>query len=705
MGEVYKARDTRLDRDVAIKQLIAQQTQRFEQEARAVAALSHPNICQIHDVGPDYLVFEFVDGAPLAGPVPPREALRLAVQIAGALDAAHRRGILHRDLKPANILVAHGGSDQPVVKLLDFGLAKLLDSDIDATRTIEGTVIGTAAYMSPEQADGRPTDARSDIFSFGAVLHEVLSGRRAFGGKTTMQVLTAVMHEEPPLVAAPPAVREIVRRCLEKRPENRFQTAAELKVALERAAQSLGQRDVTEPTPSIAVLPFANLSADKNNEYFSDGLAEEIISALTHVPGLKVIARTSSFAFKGKEQDIRRIAEALGVTNIVEGSVRKAGSHIRVTAQLIAAVDGTHLWSARYDRELADMFAIQDEIAVSIADALRVTLRTARVTRRALTTSVLAYEAYLKARQWQWTGATGGVGPAASVRAKHYYEQALAHDPSFAACYVGLAHHFLVLATYNAMAIDAAMSGMRDAAQRALEIDPSLSEAHAMLGIVAGIYDFDWKEAEHRFMLAMEQKPIPADVHLWYGVFYLVPHGRAVEAIPHHRLALGDDPLNPSFRAALAEAFAASGQWAQSESTAQEIIDFDSSQTWPHLLIVWTYAARGRIADAIASFNRSVEPRTAEFPDSARSAYLQGNEVVRTALKNAALGDVQPSSWPGLAYAIAHMLMLRGAAVPAADWMKQSIADHHPMAARLLGWSCWKANPRYTELRRMMNLD
>ncbi len=290
MGEVWKARDTRLDRMVAIKRLTAH-SERFEQEARAIAALNHPHICQIYDVGPDYLVLEYVEGRPLQGPLPVNDAIRLAIQIAAALEEAHARGILHRDLKPANVMVTPQGA----AKLLDFGLAKLLDADADVTRTLDGTVVGTAAYMSPEQAEGKPLDARSDIFSFGAVLYEMLSGTRAFAGQTSAQVVTAILRDDPPALQAPAGLERIVRRCLHKASAQRFQTMADVRAALEQLAAK-----PPELQPSIAVLPFANMSGDKDNEYFSDGLAEEIINALTRIPGLKVIARTSAFAFKDK---------------------------------------------------------------------------------------------------------------------------------------------------------------------------------------------------------------------------------------------------------------------------------------------------------------------------------------------------------------------------------------------------------------------
>jgi serine/threonine protein kinase len=327
MGEVYRARDARLDRDVAIKVLPENlatnpdRIHRFEQEARAIGALNHPHICQIHDVGPGYLVLEYIDGAPLRGPLAPTEAVRLMLQVADALDAAHQRGILHRDLKPANILVTTDGR----VKVLDFGLAKAMTPAQDVTRTTEGIVAGTAAYMSPEQAEGKPLDARSDIFSLGAVLYEMLSGIRAFGGTTMLRVLNAVLSDDPPALQAPAALERIVRRCLQKRPGDRFQTMADVRMALENTAREPIEGP-EEPRASIAVLAFTNMSADPENEYFSDGLAEEIINALTHVPGLKVIARTSAFAFKGKHDDIRRIAETLGVAHVLEGSVRKAGT-------------------------------------------------------------------------------------------------------------------------------------------------------------------------------------------------------------------------------------------------------------------------------------------------------------------------------------------------------------------------------------------
>jgi serine/threonine-protein kinase len=523
MGEVWKARDTRLDRIVAIKRLKERHSARFEQEARAIAALNHPHICQIHDIGPDYLVLEYIDGKPLAGPVPVADAMRLAKQIAEALDAAHRKAVIHRDLKPANIMVTSDGS----VKLLDFGIAKHM-GDSDETETIEGTMMGTAAYMSPEQAAGKPLDARSDIFSFGAVLYELLSGRQAFSGENSVSTMAAILHKEPAPLDALPALQQIVKRCLMKAPGERFPTMAEV-------SQALGVDLTLEEAalPSIAVLPFANMSGDKDNEYFGDGFAEEIINALAQIPGLKVTALTSAFAFRDKEQDIRKIAEALDVKTILEGSVRRSGNRIRVMAQLINANDGYHLWSQRYDREMADIFELQDEIAQAIASALKVKLSSPPPLQH-YKPNLPAYDALLKARYLFARG-----DEESPARCKEAFELAIALDPKFPLPYCEYGLYF-----WSRVASGQALAAIRANATKALELDPSLAEGHPMLGVVAGPYGLDWKEAANRFRLAMARNPVPPLVRTLYAYMYLVPVGRAAEALQEVGCALQEDPLN-----------------------------------------------------------------------------------------------------------------------------------------------------------------
>ena len=512
MGQVWKAQDTRLHRTVAIKHLSERYSARFEQEARAIAALNHPHICTLYDIGPDYLVMEYVDGQPLKGPLPAEEALRLARQIASALEAAHAKGILHRDLKPGNILVNASGA-----KLLDFGLAKLLD-DADATQTMG--IAGTPLYMSPEQVEGKPLDTRSDIFSFGVVLYELLTGRRPFDS------LASVLRDEPS-----PSGYDVIAKCLAKRPAQRPDSMTQVLAALHEM-----ERKPENSQPSIAVLPFANMSRDADDEFFSDGLAEEIINLLAHVPGLKVTARTSAFAFRGKEQDITKIAETLRVKTVLEGSVRRAGNRIRVTAQLINAADGYHVWSERYDRELTDVFAIQDEIAAAITGALQLKLGSAPTVRH--TPNMAAYEAYLKYRYYQWS-----FTPEALQRSRESLQRAIALDPKFALPYVGLADYQLALGVVGRLTGEQTMPPARKLAQRALELDPDLPEAHGMLGIVAGHYDYDWKECERRFGLAMAREPVSAPLREWHSTFHLAALGRAEEAKRQIDLVLDQDPL------------------------------------------------------------------------------------------------------------------------------------------------------------------
>ena len=415
--------------------------------------------------------------------------------------------------------------------------------------------------MSPEQAEGKPADARSDVFSFGAVLYEMLSGHRAFEGESAISTMAAVLHKEPGRLEAPPALERVVMRCLEKQAARRFQSMAELREALGKAAET---GTSVQQQPSIAVLPFANMSRDADDEYFSDGLAEEIINALTQVSGLKVIARTSAFAFKGKNEDIRKIAGTLGVSNVLEGSVRRAGNRLRVTAQLIHAADGTHLWSQRYDREMTDVFAVQDEIAAAITGALQVKLVVTPAVLRRYTPTLPAYEAYLKARH-HWAKIT----PESLARSKECYEQAIALDPGFALAHIGIANYFLLMAGGAGLVpAHQAMPLIRASARKALELDPSLPDAHATLGVVAGAYDYDWTEAERLFRLAMARDPVPPDVRNVYGYFYLLSIGRTEDAIQENERALQEDPLNLVFRLILAYALLRDGRYEDASTQA-----------------------------------------------------------------------------------------------------------------------------------------
>ncbi|HLG99934.1 MAG TPA: protein kinase [Bryobacteraceae bacterium] len=604
MGTVYKAVDKRLGRAVAIKMLQSGHSQRFEREAQAIAALNHPHICTLYDVGPDYLVMEYIDGAPIQGPLSPEEAVRLAIQIAGALEEAHSKGIIHRDLKPGNILVQKAS-----VKVLDFGLAKHEHEYVGpdgstVTQTQNGLIIGTAAYMSPEQAEGLPVDARSDIFSFGLVLYEMLSGHRAFPAAHAVTAMAAIIRDEPAPLETWPALQQIVARCLRKAPAERFQNMSELRAALEH---SLGRPEgesgpIVKRQPSIAVLPFANMSGDKDNEYFSDGLAEEIINALTRIAGLKVIARTSAFAFKGKQEDIRRIAEALGVANVLEGSVRRSGSRVRITVQLIAAADGSHLWSERYDRELTDIFAVQDEISQAIADALKLKLAGSDEVPARPTVNPEAHQAYLEGRYYTYQ-----MTVTALARAKECFERAIRLDPSFALPHIELALRAYYQTLFQNVRPRNVIPPALESLNHALRLYPASAEAYVLRGTIHAFYRFDWESAGEDFRRALELNPSLAAAHQRYSNWFLLPTGRMQEALAEAKRGLELDPMNVITRIGEWFVLSAAGHVQEEIECAQSML-----KLFPGFWIVCYEAAttgwlRGRYQDAISAIDDGLQ--------------------------------------------------------------------------------------------------
>jgi serine/threonine-protein kinase len=689
MGEVWKALDTRLGRTVAIKRLTAHH-HRFEQEARAISALNHPNICQIYDLGDDYFVLEYIEGEPLRGPLSPVEAIRALLPIARALEEAHRLGILHRDLKPANILISRSGT----AKLLDFGLAKVVTAEADVTQTAEGMLIGTATYMAPEQAKGQPADVRSDIFSFGAVLYELVTGRRAFTGNTSVQILAAVLHENPAPLRTGTELDRIITKCLQKNALERFQSMSELRAALEHALTGPATSE-----PSIAVLPFANLSADKENEYFSDGLAEEIINALTRIPGLKVTARTSAFAFKGREQDVRSIGEALDVRTVLEGSVRRAGNRIRVTAQLIDAADGYHLWSERYDAEMADVFAVQDEMATAIRKALQVKLSgRGRVPPR-YTPDVTCYEAYLKALH-----EAQKLTPQSLSQSQKWFEQAIALDPQFALAHSMYAFHYSQLANYGLLPVQTAMPIVRREARRALEIDPTLPDGHAMLGLVAALYDYDWPEAGRRFEQAMQLEPVPSQVRRNYALCYLLPIGRYREAADECARALSDDPLNLMSRLRFAQCLRAAGQLEQAQKEQRRALELDESLWFSHFLIGLDHLLDGEHDDALHHIERAYA--LAPWNPSAaglRAAALQRTGDTAQATDLVTQMEAAGSGPAALGLAIYHLLC--SDIDTCAGWTERAIAERHPAIFFFLVHAlALRRSHRWPALAKMLHL-
>ncbi len=631
MGAVYRARDTVLQRDVAVKTLSASgldtatRKLRFMQEARAASSLNHSNIVTIHDIGKDgdadYIAMEFVQGRTLeqlihgAG-LPLRDAVRYFIQIASALEAAHAAGIVHRDLKPTNVMITPAG----VVKVLDFGLAKLTDrtpvnSDQTVTGfaspTVEGTIMGTVAYMSPEQAEAKPVDPRSDIFSFGSVLYEAITGRRAFQGESSLSTLAAILRDQPVAPRqivrdVPPELERIVQRCLEKPRDLRFESMTEVKAALEQVA-ALETDSVSGPmtgavaaagrsAASIAVLPFANLSADKENEYFSDGLAEELINALAKVKGLRVTARTSAFAFRDKGQDVRAIAQALNVESVLEGSVRKSGNRIRITAQLIKASDGYHLWSERYDRELTDIFTIQDELTAAIVDALCQHLGlTGSVPqgKRNHTPDLEAYNALLRARyhRFRFTAESWQLARSAS-------ELAVQLDPEYAEAWANLAIFNIAEYALDMVEPGPCVAAARKAAERALELDETLGSAHAALGTIHAAYEYDWERARQHFAHALQFDPNSPDVLTQHAYWYLRPLGRAKEARAQYRRVLEMDPLSAFAQFIIAESYFFEGKYPEVIESSKRALDIEPHYWPPISITASSYALMGDLDQA-----------------------------------------------------------------------------------------------------------
>jgi serine/threonine-protein kinase len=622
---VWKGRDTRVDRVVAIKRLKGEHAQRFKHEARAIAALNHPHVCQLYDVGPDYL------SAPMLSS----------------------------------------------------------DATISAALTGPAAIVGTVAYMSPEQAQGQPVDTRSDVFSFGAVLYELLSGRQAFAGDTPFATLAAVVHETPPPLEAPAALERIVGRCLAKQPHDRFQSMAEVGVALERTVlRSLNQ------IPSIAVLPFSNMSRDADDEFFSDGLAEELINLLAHVPNLKVTARTSSFAFRGKEQDIRRIAEALGVQTILEGGVRRAGNRIRVTAQLINADDGYHLWSERYDRELTDVFAIQDEIAQAICVALQRSL----VAKPARHSPLFpAYEALLKARHHLRIYA-----PETYARAREYCEEAIALDPAYAAPHALLGFILLQSTTQTGMH-PAVAAAIRRKAQRALELDPLDSDPHFLLGAVAGLHDYDWGEAERELKIALASPSAPAEAH-WVHACVLSTFGRFEESAAEMRRTVELDPLTPLWRGILVAHLVCAAKYEEALDEGRKGLAIGENQIHPLLGMAEAYLALGRIGEACAAAEQAYR----NIPQHSMGAGCYAASLVRVGEQDRAaalvreIGDTPIPIWGRAWY---HLLCSE--MDEAARWYEEMIKSRElfaPVYANSLYTAELRTTPYWAKLARMMNL-
>ena len=555
MGKVYKVYDDKIKEKIALKLLKPDiirdnhTIERFRNELKLARKIRHKNVCQMFDLGEaegaHYITMEYVSGQDLkglmgqTGQLTVGTAVHIAKQICEGLVEAHNLGVVHRDLKPGNIMIDKKG----IVRIMDFGIARSLESK---GITENGMMIGTPTYMSPEQAEGAEVDQRSDIYSLGVILYEMLTGEVPFKGETPMAIALKHLNEnlrDPKSINTeiPSELSRAVLQCLEKKKEKRYQSAGEL---LSELIKAMEPRSIKIAAPrwknSIAVLPFENMSHDPEQEYFCDGITEELINSLTQIKGLRVIARTSSFVFKGKHEDIREIGQKLNVETLLEGSVRKSGNRLRITAQLVEVSDGSHLWSDRFDREMEDVFKIQDEISLAIVDKLKVKLlvgEKAELLKRS-TENLDAYHFYLKGRYFCWNRRTKA-GLSKSLRC---FEEAIEIDPGFALAYTGSANTYVYLGWMNYLPPKVAFKKARKMAVKSLDIDGTIGEAHSAVAWIKDLYDWDWIGAKRGFEKAISINPADADAHHKYS-HLLAEMGHFDEALAAMDRALELEPL------------------------------------------------------------------------------------------------------------------------------------------------------------------
>ncbi len=622
MGVVYKAEDTRLKRTVALKFLAPvvltseEEAARFANEARAAAALDHPNICTIHEIdhsdGQTFIAMGYVEGKSLrdkiaSGPLNVDKAIDIAIQIAEGLREAHEKGIVHRDIKSGNIMVTGKGQ----AKIMDFGLAKMTKGQFTNKKR---TTLGTAAYMSPEQARGEEVDQRTDIWSLGVVLYEMISGQLPFRGEYEQAIIYSILNEEPQPVTdlrpgLPQGIERILDKALAKDSDKRYQQAAGILADLKASAEELKLVAAGElPKPSIAVLPFTNLSADPEQQYFCDGMAEEIINSLAQVEGLRVVARTSAFSFRERQVDIREIGKELNVRTLLEGSVRKAGNRVRITAQLVSVADGYHLWSEKYDRDVGqlccpeDIFAIQDEISLAIVDRLKVKLlgeEKAKLLKRH-TGNLDAYDLYLKGRYF-WNRRT----EADIKKSIEYFNQAIHTDPRYALAYAGLADSYITLQDYSSVPPQQLHPKAKEAAEKSLEIDGTLAEAHTSMGQVAFRY-WDWKGAEKEYKRALELNPNYPTAHHWYALL-LMYSGRFDEAVYQIEKALALDSLSLVINRNVALVLFYARRYDQALTALQKTFELDPNFSLVHATLGRIYLQKSRYEEALAEAQKEKE--------------------------------------------------------------------------------------------------
>jgi serine/threonine protein kinase/Tfp pilus assembly protein PilF len=724
MGVVYRAEDTKLKRSVALKFLPPDLTrdsnakERFVREAQAASALDHPNICTVYEIdetedGRTFICMACYDGDTLKtkieqGPLSLENSIDIASHIARGLSAAHGKEMVHRDIKPGNVFIASDGQ----VKILDFGLAKL----VGQTRlTKTGNTVGTVAYMSPEQARGETVDRQTDIWSLGVVLHEMLTGELPFKSEYEQAALYGILNEDPTSVTAlrsevPEELGQIVSKALAKSPDDRYGSAEDIIADLSRVGEkkesaATGKGILPEPShlPSIAILPFANLSADKEQDYFCDGMTEEIINVLAQLQGLRVVARTSTFAFRGTDLDAREVGKRLNVERLLEGSVRKAGDTVRITAQLINVSDGYHLWSERYDREMKNVFSIQDEIARSIAGELEVKLGKKEGASLASprTVDLDAYNLFLEGRFY--SNKLTGEG---NRKAIELFEQAIGKDPRFAAAYaeLGLVHAMEIL--WENVPPHEGMPKLRELAKKALDIDDRVANAHTAMAIVYFLYDWNLTAAEEEYKKAIELEPNSASAHMYYALF-LMTRRRHEEGLAEARFAQKLDPLSDRINAWVGKILAFAGHYDEAIRELDKELARAPEYWNGHLMLSLVHLNEGNAREALEAAERALElAGDSSYPlmQVAMTYYLVGDRTradeLFARLKEKAEGEYVPSMffvWNHLA---------RGEMEEALRWLDRAFEEHD-------GWMCFYTlvpmlipdEPRFLEKFRRIGFE
>jgi eukaryotic-like serine/threonine-protein kinase len=758
MGEVYRARDTKLGRDVALKVLPARFTAdldrvgRFEREARLLATLNHAHIGAIYGFensgAVSALVLELVEGPTLAdrlanGPLPATQALHIAGQIAEALEAAHEKGIIHRDLKPANIKITPDGA----VKVLDFGLAKAAASDrhpqdlshlptmtIDITS--EGTIAGTPGYMSPEQARGQSVDKRTDIWAFGCVLYEMLTGRGPFAGSTIPDIFVSILEREPDWSAlpekTPPRVRQLLQRCLEKDPKARLRDIGDARIELTAKQDASGlivsrrrliqasaivgvvivtvaagvavfspSKPVT-PIRAVAVLPLENLSGDPEQEYFADGMTEQLTADLSAISTLRVISRTSVMQFKKARKPLSEIARELNVDAVIEGSVVRVGEQVRITAKLIRAATEDTLWAQSYERDLRDVLGLQSEVARSIASEVNITLTPQEQVRLATArpVNVEAHQQLLLGRFHLNKGRGEGLN-----KAVEHFELAIAKDPGDASAYAGLAEAHIGLSS-DYVRPHEAMPKAKTAALTALKLDESLAEAHAALGFIHLIYDWDGPAAERELRRAIQLNPSLATARLNYSA-YLGTQGRHDQAVQEVRRAVALDPLSARTHANGTGILIVAGRLDEAIELAQKGLELEPNNGFVLALQGVAYAEKGRFQEAVSNLQKAAQldknPTILAFGAHVHALAGQRDEA-RKLIRSVEEGTQNRYFCP---YEIGAAYVCLGEHDTAVKYFRQGIKDRADCMA-WLGVEPWiepfRSDPRYAQILREVGL-